>query len=167
MREYLSLLASAWLLEPDQAALDELAGVPGLAEAAASVTPEEAAVEYSRVVLGLAPPYASLFLHEAAMLNGPEAERVELIYRRFGFEIAPEWRAGAADHLGVELHFLAHLLERGDAAAAGEFLRAHVLTWAPVHLLAIERLASARLYPRLATVTLEHLLALRADLAGE
>src|SRR5690606_14017456 len=90
VRADLASLADAWRAEPDQAALDELAGVPVLAEAAASVTPEEAAVDYSRVVLGLAPPYASLFLHEAAMLNGPEAERVELIYRRFGFEIAPE-----------------------------------------------------------------------------
>lgn len=167
MREYLPLLATAWLLEPDQAALERLAEVPGLADAAAGITPEEAAVEYSRVVLSLAPPYASLFLDEAAMLNGPQAEWAELVYRRFGFEIAPEWRAGPADHLGVELHFLAHLLEQGVDAAAGGFLREHLLTWAPVYLLAVERLTSARLYPRLATVTLECLLTLRAELAGE
>jgi TorA maturation chaperone TorD len=112
------------------------------------------------VVLQLVPPYASLFLSEDAMLNGSHAERAEITYRHVGFQILPEWRAGPADHLGVELHFLAYLFER-DEAAARVFLSEQLLTWAPVCLLAISRIESARLYSALARVTLDALLALR------
>lgn len=156
----LPVLATAWLLEPDQETLDRLAEMPELRDAASAITPEQAALEYSRVVLQLVPPYASLFLDEDAMLNGPHAERVEMAYRRAGFEILPEWRAGPADHLGIELHFLAHLFERDDAAARA-FLNEQLLPWAPVGLLAIARVESARFYPRLAAFTLDVLLAMR------
>jgi TorA maturation chaperone TorD len=137
-----------------------LARLPALREIAESVTPEQAAREYSRVVLQLVPPYASLFLDEEAMLNGPHAERAELVYRRFGFEILSEWRAGPADHLGIELHFLASLVDR-DEAAAQAFLAEHVLSWAPVCLLAVARIESARLYPALASFTLDVLRGMR------
>jgi TorA maturation chaperone TorD len=134
--------------------------LPGLEEAASSITPQQAALEYSRIVLQLVPPYASLFVGEDAMLNGPHAERVELLYRQAGFSIAPEWRAGPADHLGIELYFLAHLIERGDPAA-GTFLTEWLLPWVPICLLAIARIESARLYPALASLTLDVLAALR------
>jgi TorA maturation chaperone TorD len=116
-------------------------------------------LEYSRIVLQLVPPYASLFLDDAAMLNSAAAEEVEREYRRTGFAIQPEWRAGPADHLGIELHFLAHLLERDEEAAA-VFLSRRLLPWAPVCLLAIGRIEVARLYPALAGVTLDVLVAL-------
>ena len=139
--------------------LEQLAELPGLADVAREMTPEAAALEYGRVVLQQAPPYASLFLDEEAMLNSAHAEQVELEYRRAGFEIRPEWRAGPADHLGLELHFLAYLLAR-DEAAATAFLTERLLPWAPVCLLAIARIETAKLYPQLATCTLDTLLAL-------
>lgn len=134
--------------------LDRLALLPGLSGVAGEIAPEAAALEYSRVVLQLVPPYASLFLDDEAMLNSNHAEQVELEYRRTGFEIIPEWRAGPADHLGLELHYLAHLYEV-DAAPAARFLSNYLMPWAPVCLLAIARVESARLYPRLAAATLE------------
>jgi TorA maturation chaperone TorD len=137
-----------------------LARIPVLRETVTAITPAQAALEYSRVVLQLVPPYASLFLDEEAMLNGPHAERAELFYRRFGFEILPEWRAGPADHLGIELHFLAHLLKR-DESSAEAFLARQLLPWAPVCLLAISRIESARLYPALASFTLDVIRGLR------
>ncbi len=157
----LRLLATAWLLEPDEPALERLAQLTGLEEAASNITPQQAALEYSRIVLQQVPPYASLFLGEDAMLNGPHAERVELHYRQAGFTIAPEWRAGPADHLGIELHFLAHLIEREDPAA-GTFLTEWLLPWSPVCLLAIARIQTARLYPALAGLTIDVLLGMRS-----
>ena len=118
------------------------------------MTPEDAALEYSRIVLQLVPPYASLFLDDDAMLNSNHTEKVELEYRRNGFAIKPEWRAGPADHLGPELHYLAHLYrQQGDAAT--RFLSDYLLLWAPVCLMAVARVESARLYPALAAVTLD------------
>ncbi len=139
--------------------LGRLALLPGLDAVVPEVTPEAAALEYSRVVLQLAPPYASLFLDDEAMLNSGPAERVELEYRRAGFQIRPEWRAGPADHLGLELLFLAHLFERDEAQAA-RFLEDHLLPWAPVCLLALARIETARLYPALARTTLDVLVSL-------
>ena len=125
-----------------------------MADVCGAMTPDEAALEFSRVVLQMAPPYASLFLDEEAMLNGVHAERAERSYREAGFAIAPEWRAGPADHLGLELLFLGHLLERDREIAAG-FLSEYLLPWAPVCLLAIGRIRAAPLYSRLASITLE------------
>lgn len=134
--------------------LGGLALLPGLDGIAAELTPEAAALEYSRLVLQLVPPYASLFLDDEAMLNSTPAERVELEYRRSGFRILPEWRAGPADHLGLELLFLAQLYE-ADGDRAAWFLDAYLLPWAPVCLLALARIETGRLYPKLATVTLD------------
>ena len=155
--DLLRLLGTAWLLEPDTGMLGGLAAVPGLADAVEGMVPEAAALEYSQVILQLVPPYASLFLDESAMLNGVQAERMLLEYHRAGFTIAPDWRAGPADHLGIELHFLAFLLDK-DRASAGRMIDAFLLPWAPVCLLAIQRIENARLYPNLAKVTLATLL---------
>ncbi|CAN5702355.1 hypothetical protein BH23CHL2_BH23CHL2_36690 [soil metagenome] len=134
--------------------LDRLALLSRLSGLAGEVKPEAAALEYSRVVLQLVPPYASLFLDEEAMLNSNHAEQVELEYRRGGFLINPDWRAGPADHLGLELYFLAHLYAV-DAAPAARFLSDYLMPWAPICLLSIARVESARLYPGLASTTLE------------
>ncbi len=140
--------------------LDQMALPPVSSEVAGKITPQLAARQYSSVLLQLVPPYASLFLDEEAMLNGPEAERVEVLYRRHGFRISPEWRAGPADHLGLELLFLAHLYEHEPDVAPG-FLRANLLPWAPVCLLAIGRIQPAPLYAELAGRTLDVLQDLR------
>lgn len=155
----LRLLANAWLLEPDQDTLDRLALLPPLAEAATKETPEQAALEYAEVVLKQVPPYASLFLDEEAMLNGQQAERMQLAYAREGLEIRREWRAGPADHLGLELHFLAHLIEHGSDAWR-DVLVGDILTWAPVCCLAVERVEDAGLYGPLARLTRDVLVSL-------
>jgi TorA maturation chaperone TorD len=147
-------LGTAWLLEPDEEMLARLALLPGLSAVCADLTPDEAALEYSWVVLQLVPPYASLFLDDDAMLNSNYTEQVELEYRRSGFVIRPEWRAGPADHLGIELHYVAYLLEHEPERVLA-FLESHLLPWAPVCLLAIRRIEAAQLYPPLAVVTVD------------
>ncbi|MEZ4524215.1 MAG: molecular chaperone TorD family protein, partial [Thermomicrobiales bacterium] len=158
----LKVIGTAWLLEPDDAMLERLALLPGLEDVCAAMTPEAAALEYSQVILQLVPPYASLLLDEEAMLNSAQAERVEAEYRLAGFSILPEWRAGPADHLGVELQFLGHLLAVDEDRAA-RFLNEYLLPWAPVCLLAISRIERATLYPALADVTLQVLTAIAPD----
>lgn len=141
--------------------LDRLAVIPSLAGAASTITPEEAAVEYSSVVLQIVPPYASLFLHESAMLNAEPAEEAQRDYLQADFEIDPAWRAGAADHLGLQLLFLAHLMTsaREDWRP---YLHGRLLPWAPVCCLAIARIEESRLYAPLAALTLEVLRSLAA-----
>lgn len=158
-RRLLELLGRAWLLEPDAATLALLGALPRLTGTVEDLSAEDAAIEYSRVVLQLVPPYASLFLDEDAMLNANEAERVQLLYLRHGFEVRPEWRAGPADHLGLELLFLGNLVSRAEHLAR-RFLREHVLTWAPICLMAVARIDDSRIYSPLAETTLDVLFAL-------
>lgn len=155
----LRVLGDAWLHEPDDALLGRLATLPPLRETALAATTGELAVLYSELFLQAIPPYASLFLSDDAMLNSDAAERAQRSYSRAEFVIQPEWRAGAADHLGVELHFIAHLLEV-QSPAWKLFLREQVLTWAPVCCLALERADLSSLYTGLAQLTREVLLAL-------
>lgn len=158
----LETLADAWLLEPDAALLNRLAPLPPLSEAVRDADLEGLAVSYAETFLQLVPPYASLFLSDDGMLNADPSENVLRLYSRSGFALLTEWRAGAPDHLGVELHFLAWLLAR-DPARASAFLHTHLLTWAPVCCLAVERSAIEPLYSSLARLTLDVLLALSEE----
>ncbi|MFW6074217.1 MAG: molecular chaperone TorD family protein, partial [Chloroflexota bacterium] len=150
--ELLHLLGRAWLLEPDREMLDRLAVLPALRDSAENITEEAAAIEYSTVLLQVVPPYASLFLHESGMLNAAPAEEAQRAYLEGGFEIDPAWRAGAADHLGLHLLFLAHLLAHGSAGWRGHLSR-KILNWAPVCCLAVARVGDSRRYAPLATFT--------------
>ena len=158
----LAALADAWLLEPDGALLARLAPLPPLSDAIQAADPKQLAVGYAEIFLQLVPPYASLFLSDDGMLNSDPAEEILREYVRSGFSIETEWRAGAADHLGVELHYLAWLLERSPARAH-LFLNRHLLTWAPVCCLAVERSEVEPLYSASARLTLDVLLALAED----
>jgi TorA maturation chaperone TorD len=155
----LRLLGFTWLLEPDAAALAQLATLPPLAAACAALTPEAAALEYAEAILQAVPPYASLFLDDTAMLNAAPAELAAETYARYGFEVQPEWRAGPADHLGLELLFLAVLWEH-DAPAARAFLSTQLLIWAPVCCLAVERLPHTPLYAAIARLSRRTLVSL-------
>lgn len=155
----LRVLGDAWLREPDDALLARLAALPPLRDVAAASVQDELAVAYAELFLQAIPPYASLFLSEDAMLNSDAAERAQRSYGRAGFTIETEWRAGAADHLGVQLHFIAYLMD-AESPAWKTFLNEHVLTWAPVCCLAVERADVTPFYSELARLTRDVLLAL-------
>lgn len=155
----LRVLGDAWLREPDDVLLARLAALPSLEAVATTSVPDELAVAYAELFLQAIPPYASLFLSEDAMLNSDAAERAQRSYGRADFTIESEWRAGAADHLGVELHFIAHLLDM-ESPARKTFLNEQVLSWAPVCCLAVARAEGAPFYSGLATLTRDVLLAL-------
>lgn len=162
----LRVLGDAWLREPDDTLLARLALLPPLEKVAKTESHDELAVAYAELILQLVPPYASMFLSDSGMLNAEPAEEALRAYSRAGFEIPPEWRAGAADHLGVELHFLAELIGRGSPLWQ-TFLADHILTWAPVCCLAVERAAVNPLYTDLAVLTRDVLLSLDETRATE
>ena len=155
----LNVLADAWLLEPDAALLQRLRLLEPMAGSLADVDEQKAAVDYSLLFLQLVPPYASLYLSDDGMLNADAAEEAQRTYSRAGFEVQTSWRSGAADHMGVELHFLASLLN-ADSPQAGRFLTDSLLTWAPVCCLAVERAQVSPLYSALARLTCDGLMAL-------
>ena len=160
----LRVLGDAWLREPDDELFARLALLPPLADDARALAPGDAAIAYAELFLQMVPPYASLFLSDDGMLNAEPAEEVLRAYVRAGFEIAPAWRAGAPDHMGVELHFISSLMESGSIAWR-PFLAGYVLTWAPVCCLAVERAGVYPLYTSLARLTRDVLLALGDETA--
>lgn len=148
----LATLGDAWLLEPDTDLLERL----GAYLDAEGIAPADLAAPWAETFLQTVPPYASLFLSEDGMLNSWPADRAAEIYAAAGFLPRPEWRAGAPDNLGVQLHFLAYLLP-DRPKRAGLFLREQILPWAPVCCVAVERAGSHRIFRSLARLTLDAL----------
>lgn len=147
--QLLELLGDAWLMEPDAPLLERLATVVPVG--ATDVV--DLAVLWAETFLQTVPPYASLFLSDDGMLNSWPADRAAQTYADAGFQSKPEWRAGAPDHLGVQLHFLALLLP--DRPKRTElFLREQLLPWAPICCLAVERAAIDPLFTAIARLTL-------------
>lgn len=105
-------------------------------------TVEALNVEMTRLLEGPgltpAPPYASYYLH-GRQLMGPAAQKVRQVY--WQWQVAPDSEVNLpADHLALELGFLAHLAqlaaesgsEAGTVLAASrDFLRQHLLPWLP------------------------------------
>jgi TorA maturation chaperone TorD len=111
---------------------------------------ESLAVEFCRLFIGPQPlcvPYASAYRGEA-LLGGRARTRLEAFLRRvsFTFDVAM-MRIASPDHLAVELAVLAHLHARTDTAAAiHEFLRDHVLPWAPAYCEHVASVAALGFY---------------------
>jgi TorA maturation chaperone TorD len=110
---------------------------------------EALAVEFCRLFIGPQPlcvPYASAYRGEA-LLGGRARTRLEAFLRRVGFTFdAVAMRIASPDHLAVELAVLAHLYARTDTAAIHEFLRDHVLPWAPAYCEQVASVAALGFY---------------------
>lgn len=116
--------ASRWLeTEPEES-------VAAALEPLAAAEPEEAErlnEEFTRLFRGVLPgspdpPYESLYRDGA--LDGASGAAVRSAYRSAGVDVAPA-SGELADHLGIELHFVGELRERGDRAAAASFVAEH------------------------------------------
>lgn len=73
-------------------------------------------------------PIESVWVHEEPLRRQEAMFRVKAWHRRFGV-VTDDPRD--PDHLVLELHFLADLLERGLGAEAADFLDQHPLCWIP------------------------------------
>lgn len=127
---------------------------------------DELAADYAAIYLThafRASPCESVWRDEDnLMLQGPTFA-VRAFYRRHGL-IAKDWRTMADDHVCLELEFVATLLERGEPAAAQEFLDQHLLQWLPRFADAVEARAGTRFYRLLARLTARYCEGLRAAL---
>lgn len=111
----------AQLLEDGAAGVDP--GIAAVFDATAS--PEDLRSEYVAAFdLGV-PPYASAFL-EADRCVGGQVTAMLADRMRTGASTGP-----AACHLGVQLEYVAHRLEVGDAGEALAFARGAMLSWLP------------------------------------
>jgi TorA maturation chaperone TorD len=158
------LLARLALAEIDDELAAALAGMPIFGEAfSASGGPEalrRLRVEYTRTFLMNVHPYESVYLDDSGMLNTPRSGAVLEHYREHGFEPAAARASGAPDHLGLELEFMAQLIQReAGASRAGyrvvaaalreeqaHFLEAHLVRWGPLFGRALAESAESPLY---------------------
>ena len=103
-------------------------------------------------------PYASVFLDPEALLNTETTARVEAAFAAAGFEPARDLPIGAPDHFGVELSFIAYLLETRQDDAAIRFLETELWSWVIVFLHAVQRNAREKFYRGLGLTTRRWLL---------
>ena len=118
-------------------------------------------------------PYEAFYRREDGMLEAGAVNPVSVFLRKYGFEVdLASARSLAPDHLGIELELMSVLcgkeqeaVEQGNRPYAGvvrgverEFLREHLLTWAPVYLFAARRNARTALYCEAAEVTAQFVL---------
>ena len=151
-RPTLSLLSRLWLNEPDAEALSQ-ARDAGLS---AADDPQALAAAWTDLFLLNVYPYGTAFTDVSAELNGPAAAAAARRYAAAGFRPPELARAGAPDHAGLCLGFLAHLAAGGHDDP--EFL-SWTLDWLPVCALAVERQPQAHpFYRDLAAATREVLL---------
>lgn len=157
---------------------ERLASLPALADVLPTGDPDEAAAEHHQALSLEVFPFESVFLDPEGLLEGPSAAEVLQAYRAAGFQ--PDTRSLAADHVGLELAFLAHLSAaesdalRDDAdpqvqvvrAHTTAFLDAHLLRWLPALVVALEQQASSPWLTRLAHLALELVVSHRTALGS-
>ena len=88
--------------------------------------------EYTRLFINAVsrktvPPYASVYLDGNGTLFGRTTERTRDFYRQHGYDLASETEP--ADHLSLELDFLAALTAEGNHEAEELFLRTLFRPW--------------------------------------
>lgn len=118
-------------------------------------------------------PYETFYTREDQKIETGGANPVTDIYSAFNFMV--DFEAGrivSADHIGVELEFMHHLVEAELKAindfdeeaikeireAQKEFLNKHLLRWAPMYLLNAKYESRTPLYYDVADMTLEFIL---------
>lgn len=90
-------------------------------------------LEYTRLFITAAarrstvPPYASVYLDSDALLQGRATERIHDFYRSCGYELVTQ--SEPADHVCLQLDFLAALAGEGREAEEEQFLRTFFRPW--------------------------------------
>ena len=125
------------------------------------------AAEHHRLLGFAVPPYESVFVDPSAMMMAPASARPAAIYARLGWRVPTDARAGAPDHLGLELLALAEALTLERWTEARALLLDHVALWAPSFLEGLGRARPTPFYAALAEVTLEAMMVLLCAWAPE
>lgn len=155
------ILGHFWLEELTSHDVDLIEALPELAHTNPGSTAADLdalAVEYQRLFGFNLPPYESVFIDPSAMLLAPATDRVQHLYRQAGWTPPANNRAGAPDHLGLQLLALADWLEQPQPWAAHRLLGEHLALWAPPFLHTLTRLKPHPFYAALAELTLNLIL---------
>jgi len=127
-------------------------------------------------------PYETFYTREDQKIETGGANPVTDMYSAYNFMVDFEVaRTISADHIGVELEFMHHLveaeikaLEENDTDAVkelkgiqSEFLNKHLLRWAPLYLINVKYEARTPLYYDAADMALEFMLSDNEYLAKE
>jgi putative dimethyl sulfoxide reductase chaperone len=130
-------------------------------------------VDFANLFLLHLVPYESFYLREDQMMETGGDNPVQKLYNDFDFRVElDEARVMSADHIGVELEFMYKLcdaeykaLEDEEYEIAAEiveiqynFLKEHLLEWAPMFLLNVKSEAGTALYFDAANLALEFIL---------
>jgi TorA maturation chaperone TorD len=156
------LLARLTLSEVDRELAGVLDGMPifgqALSDSGGSNQLQALRVDFTNLFLLNAHPYESVYLDESGMLNTPSSGQVLAAYRASGFDSPWLNRSGAPDHIGLELEYLAALVEaeaeaweQGESRRAARlrteqraFLADHLARWTPIlGQLLVEQAATA------------------------
>lgn len=155
--------AAEWpFVEEAEARASLAAMVRGLAAGADN---EELVWEYRRLFVGPghlpAPPWGSVYTDRECVVFGEATLALRAWMRRIGVARTTDERT-PEDHIGLMLALLAYLAEERPELT-DEYLRDHLLTWAPHYLEALEEAADHPFYQGLAALTRSTLLGLQEE----
>jgi TorA maturation chaperone TorD len=185
----LNLLSSMYLCKPTKdviegwrAALDDdtsnivssLKKALGDIDAASEQEQEDLLWEFTRLFIGPyklpCPPWESVYTSPKRLMMQDAYENVVQLFHREGLALgSPDFMA---DHIGVEINFLALLLRRADgeperrahySGAAKTFAEEHLQTWVPAFTRDLEEAATYPFYKELARATRELIAAVHDD----
>ena len=106
-----------------------------------------------------APPWGSVYTDRECVVFGEATLALRAWMRRIGVARTTDERT-PEDHIGLMLALLAYLAEERPELT-DEYLRDHLLTWAPHYLEALEEAADHPIYQGLAALTRSTLLGLQ------
>jgi len=130
-------------------------------------------VDFANLLLLHLIPYESFYMREDQMMETGGDNPIQKLYNDFDFRVELDVaRVMAGDHIGVELEFMYKLceseykaLEDGANTVAGEiadiqynFLKDHLVEWAPMFLLNVKNEAGTAFYFDLANLAIEFIL---------
>jgi len=175
----LSLLSSMYLCKPSREALenwktalssesslflDELKKAINEIDTASDTELEALLWEYTCLFIGPyklpCPPWESVYTSPKRLMMQDAAAQVQELYDQAGLSI--NTAEVMPDHIGVELNFLAVMLERTHSDTSskdehvnmtGQFLNEHLLNWSPNFTRDMENAAETPLYRALARAT--------------
>jgi TorA maturation chaperone TorD len=130
-------------------------------------------VDFANLFLMHLIPYESFYRRDDQMMETGGDNPIQALYNDFDFRVELDVaRVMSADHIGVELEFMYKLceaeykaLEDGETEIAGEiaeiqynFLKEHLLEWAPMYLLNVKSEAGSAFYFDAAELALEFMM---------
>ena len=121
---------------------------------------EELACDYALTFLSAgdqsgnsAYPYESVYTDNVRQIYGESRAKVEKCLAASGLKLREDMFTVMEDQIGVELEYMAELIESGDEAAQKAFLKGHLLNWVNSFTSDVVRYAATDFYKGWAKIT--------------